>query len=148
VREHFADDGAYERPEDQPGYAQEESAQRTERLPPGVVQSCCSSATYDPIGEPGYSVDRGGTVMFFAPTDPGVGTAIDINKIWSNDIAIKTSYAAAPEDLKESMDLIASKRFKVSDLITHRFGMSEIQKAFDVVCKAQDSLKVIIYHEK
>jgi len=90
------------------------------------------------------SVDRGGTIMFFAPTDPGVGTAIDINKIWSNDIAIKTSYAAAPEDLVESLDLIASKRFKVSDLITHRFGLSEIQKAFDVVCKAQDSLKVVI----
>ena len=94
------------------------------------------------------SVDRGGTVMFFAPTDPGVSTAVDINKIWSNDISIRTSYAASPEDLKESLDLIASKRFKVSDLVTHRFGLSEIQKAFDVVCKAQDSLKVIIYPEK
>jgi L-iditol 2-dehydrogenase len=94
------------------------------------------------------SVDRGGTVMFFAPTDPGVSTAVDINKIWSNDISIRTSYAASPEDLKDSLDLIASKRFKVSDLVTHRFGLSEIQKAFDVVCKAQDSLKVIIYPEK
>ncbi len=50
----------------------------------------------------------------------------------------------SPEDLKESLDIIASRKFKVSDLITHRFGLSEIQKAFDVVCKAQDSLKVVI----
>jgi len=90
------------------------------------------------------SVDKGGTVLFFAPTDPGVNVPMDMNRLWSNDVTIKTSYAAAPEDLKESLDMIASKRFKVSDMVTHRFGLSEIQKAFDVVCKAQDSLKVII----
>ena len=94
------------------------------------------------------SVDRGGTVMFFAPTDPGVMTPLDLNKIWSNDISLRTSYAATPDDLKESLDLIASKKFKVQDLITHRFGLKDIQKGFDVVCKGQDSLKVIIYPGK
>jgi L-iditol 2-dehydrogenase len=94
------------------------------------------------------SVDRGGTIMFFAPTDPGVMTPLDLNRIWSNDITLRTSYAASPEDLKESMDIIASKKFKVQDLVTHRFGLTEIQKGFDVVCKAQDSLKVIIYPGK
>lgn len=94
------------------------------------------------------SVDRGGTIMFFAPTDPGVMTPLDLCTIWSNDITLRTSYAAAPEDLKESLDLIASKKFKVQDLVTHRFGLQEIQKGFDVVCKAQDSLKVIIYPGK
>jgi L-iditol 2-dehydrogenase len=83
------------------------------------------------------SVDRGGTIMFFAPTDPGVMTPLDLNRIWSNDITLRTSYAASPEDLKESLDLIASKKFKVQS-----------QKGFDVVCKAQDSLKVIIYPSK
>jgi trimethylamine-N-oxide reductase (cytochrome c) len=34
----------------------------TERLGPGVVHSCESSAEYDPIGEPGASPDRGGCV--------------------------------------------------------------------------------------
>lgn len=94
------------------------------------------------------SVDRGGTIMFFAPTDPGVMTPLELNRIWSNDITLRTSYAASPEDLKESLDIIASKKFKVQDLVTHRFGLTEIQTGFDVVCKAQDSLKVIIYPGK
>ena len=90
------------------------------------------------------SVDRGGTILFFAPTDPGIALAMDMNRLWSNDITVKTSYAASPEDLRESLDLIASRKLKVNDLITHKFGLSEIQKAFDTVCKAQDSLKVVI----
>jgi len=39
------------------------AAQITERVPPGTVHSYESSATYDPLGEPGYSADRGGGCM-------------------------------------------------------------------------------------
>jgi trimethylamine-N-oxide reductase (cytochrome c) len=38
------------------------AAQVTDRLPPGTVHSCEGSAIYDPIGEPGKSVDRGGCI--------------------------------------------------------------------------------------
>lgn len=39
----------------------------TQRLPRGVVHSYESSAVYDPMGEPGYSVDRGGCVNQLTP---------------------------------------------------------------------------------
>jgi trimethylamine-N-oxide reductase (cytochrome c) len=39
----------------------------TERLPRGVVHAYGSSAVYDPVGEPGYSVDRGGCVNQLTP---------------------------------------------------------------------------------
>jgi len=39
----------------------------TERLPRGVAHSFESSAIYDPLGEPGKSVDRGGTVNLLMP---------------------------------------------------------------------------------
>ena len=38
------------------------AANITERVRPGVVHTCESSATYDPIGKPGRSTDRGGCV--------------------------------------------------------------------------------------
>ena len=38
------------------------AAQVTERLPSGTVHSACSSAVYDPEGEPGESTDRGGCI--------------------------------------------------------------------------------------
>jgi trimethylamine-N-oxide reductase (cytochrome c) len=43
------------------------AAQVTERIPQGVVHSYSSSAVYDPIGEPGYSADRGGCVNQLTP---------------------------------------------------------------------------------
>ncbi|MBW1676494.1 MAG: molybdopterin-dependent oxidoreductase [Deltaproteobacteria bacterium] len=44
------------------------AAQVTERVPPGTVHSYESSAVYDPVGEPGYSVDRGGCVNQLTPS--------------------------------------------------------------------------------
>ena len=44
------------------------SAQVTGRVPPGTVHSYESSAVYDPIGDPGYSPDRGGCVNQLTPS--------------------------------------------------------------------------------
>jgi len=38
------------------------AAQVTERVPKGTIHSYCSSAKYDPLGEPGESADRGGCI--------------------------------------------------------------------------------------
>ena len=46
------------------------AAQVTERVPPGTVHSYESSATYDPVGEPGYSADRGGCINQLTPSRP------------------------------------------------------------------------------
>ena len=43
------------------------AADVTERLPRGVVHSYSASAVYDPVGEPGNSVDRGGCVNQLTP---------------------------------------------------------------------------------
>ena len=46
------------------------AAQVTERLPKGTAQSPCSSAIYDPIGEPGSSIDRAGTTNVLTSSRP------------------------------------------------------------------------------
>jgi trimethylamine-N-oxide reductase (cytochrome c) len=43
------------------------AAQLTQRLPRGVVHAYGSSAVYAPMGEPGYSVDRGGCINQLTP---------------------------------------------------------------------------------
>ncbi|MFC1891644.1 molybdopterin dinucleotide binding domain-containing protein, partial [Thermodesulfobacteriota bacterium] len=55
------------------------AAQVTERILPGTVHSCSSSAIYDPIGEPGFSADRGGC----------------INQLTSSRMLIKKSHGVA-----------------------------------------------------
>jgi molybdopterin guanine dinucleotide-containing S/N-oxide reductase-like protein len=44
------------------------AAQVTERVPPGTVHSYESAATYDPLGEPGASADRGGCINQLTPS--------------------------------------------------------------------------------
>ncbi|MFN3466173.1 MAG: zinc-dependent dehydrogenase [Candidatus Brocadiales bacterium] len=90
------------------------------------------------------SVDRGGTVLFFAPTEPGVNLPVPVNEFWRNGITLMPSYGAAPMDLTVALDLIRARRVPVSEMITHRLGLAETGKGFQLVAGANESLKVII----
>jgi len=90
------------------------------------------------------SVDRGGTVLFFAPTEPGVNLPIPVNDFWRNGITLMPSYGAAPMDLTVALDLIRSRRVLVHEMVTHRLGLAETGKGFQLVAGANESLKVII----
>jgi L-iditol 2-dehydrogenase len=91
------------------------------------------------------SVERGGTVMFFAPTDPGVTLPIAVNELFfRNDITLTTSYAGSPADHIEAMELIRAGKINAKGMITNRFGLSETSKGFQLVAQAERSIKVII----
>ncbi len=90
------------------------------------------------------SVDRGGTVLFFAPTDPGVELPVPVNDFWRNSIKLMPSYGAAPNDLATSLELIRSKRVPVARLVTHKLPLDQIGVGFMLTAKPQDSMKVVI----
>lgn len=90
------------------------------------------------------SVDKGGTILFFAPTDPSASIPLPFNEIWFKCATLTTSYAAAPEDIKKAIELIRTRRVVVKDMITHRLGLVETGLGFKLVADAKDSIKVII----
>ena len=91
------------------------------------------------------SVERGGTVLFFAPTDKDVTIPLSINGLfWRNDRTLTTSYAGDRADHLTALKLIQAGRVSVRDMITHRMGLAETGLGFELVAKAQDSIKVII----
>ena len=91
------------------------------------------------------SVDRGGTVLLFAPTDPGVTIPISINDLlFRNDITVTTSYAGSPADYQTALDLIAAGTVSVHQMITHRLELAETGEGFRLVAEADESIKVII----
>jgi len=94
------------------------------------------------------AVDAGGTVEFFATCDPGVKLAVPVSEFWRNSITLVTSYGAAPYDLSEAIALIAERRVAVDDMITHRLGLSEIQKGFQLVAHPQNSIKVVVHPQR
>ncbi|TET37192.1 MAG: alcohol dehydrogenase, partial [Dehalococcoidia bacterium] len=91
------------------------------------------------------SVERGGTVLLFAPTEPGVTIPISVNDLFfRNDITLTTSYAGSPADAMVALELIRSRSVRVREMITHRLSLAETGLGFQLVAKAQDSIKVII----
>ena len=94
------------------------------------------------------SVDRGGVVLFFAAPEPGIDIPLPINEFWRNGITLMPTYGAAPEDLVAAIEIIRNKRVNLKDMITHRLGLEEAAKGFQLVAKAQESIKVIIEPQK
>jgi L-iditol 2-dehydrogenase len=90
------------------------------------------------------SIDRGGTLLFFAPTVAGVDAPIPLFDFWRDEISVVTSYAASPQDLIESIDLIRQRRVRAGDMVTHRLPLAETGRGFQLTASGQDSIKVII----
>ena len=90
------------------------------------------------------AVGRGGTILCFAPTEPGVNLAIPVNDFWRSNIKIIHSYGAGPQDLKEALELLRLRKVSVKELITHRLKLKDIALGFKLVAEAKDCIKVII----
>jgi L-iditol 2-dehydrogenase len=90
------------------------------------------------------SIDRGGTLLFFAPTAAGVDVPIPLFDFWRDEISVVTSYAGSGADLVESMELIRSRQVRVAEMVTHCLPLSETGKGFQLTASGQDSIKVLI----
>lgn len=103
----------------------------------------CTGAT-DAVKQAIESVERGGTILFFAPAN-NEETSIPINKLfWRNEITLTSSYAGNENDHLGAMELIRSKKVTVKDMITHRLGLKDTVKGFQLTAKPDKSIKVII----
>ena len=90
------------------------------------------------------SIDRGGTLLFFAPTAAGVDVPIPLFDFWRDEINVVTSYAGSGDDLTESLELIRDHKVRVADMVTHRLPLEETGVGFQLTASGSDSLKVII----
>jgi L-iditol 2-dehydrogenase len=89
-------------------------------------------------------VDKGGLILFFAVPDPSVKVPVPINQFWRNEITLKTSYGAAPNDLAESLAVLAEGKIDVKDMITHKLSLRQAAEGFRLMAEADESLKVIL----
>ncbi|MFQ5827275.1 MAG: zinc-dependent dehydrogenase [Dehalococcoidia bacterium] len=104
----------------------------------------CTGAT-PAIAQALKSVERGGTVLFFAPTEPGVTIPLSVTDLFfRNDITLTTSYGGSPADAMVALELIRSRSVRVREMISHRLSLAETGLGFQLVAEARDSIKVII----
>ena len=93
-------------------------------------------------------VDRGGTILFFASTEPGYNLPIPVFDLWRDGIKLITSYGASSNDIVESIDMIRSGCVDVEKMVTHRLKLEETGLGFQLVAGGKESIKVIIEPHK
>ena len=103
-----------------------------------------STAALPAIKQGLQCAEDGGTILIFAPTQPGVELPLDLNDLWSRQLTVTTTYAASPDDLTAALEMIRSKRVNVGEMVTHRLGLDETGDGFKLVAEARDSLKVVV----
>ena len=86
----------------------------------------------------------GGTVLFFAPPPPAATLPILPNTLFFQEISLRTSYSAGPYETRLALDLLRTGRIRPETVITHQFPLREAAKAFRLVAKPGDALKVLI----
>ena len=126
------------RQQDVPARIQEANLGR----PADLVIVC--TAALAAVGQALHSVDRGGTILFFALFPPGVTFPFPIYELGKDGITIVHSYAGPPADMRTALDAIAARKVDVASLITHRLPLDQTGDAFRLVEEAGESLKVII----
>jgi L-iditol 2-dehydrogenase len=89
--------------------------------------------------------EPGGTVLFFAPCNPGETVALPLFDLWRDEITITFSYAASGDDLVAALELIRSGRVPVADLISHRLPLTDAGRGFALTARGVESLKVILH---
>ncbi|MDR3686913.1 MAG: alcohol dehydrogenase catalytic domain-containing protein [Coriobacteriia bacterium] len=89
-------------------------------------------------------LDNGATFVVFAVPAPGQDHPMPLNDLWRREVIVRTAYGAAPADLAMALDLIASGRVEVTDLITHRLPLDQAQEGFQLVANAGESVKVVL----
>ena len=89
-------------------------------------------------------VEKGGTVLFFAPTQPGAMLPVSPHRLLFEEVTVTGTYSCTPQGTRLSLKLIEADRVNVRDLITHRFDLAGVGEAIDLAARARESLKIII----
>jgi L-iditol 2-dehydrogenase len=90
------------------------------------------------------SVDRGGTVLCFAPIQPGLNFVFPFFEYWNDGITLLPTYGGSPLDIATAIELIRAHRLPLKEMITHRLPLSQAGMGFRLVAEAKESIKVII----
>jgi len=90
-------------------------------------------------------VEPGGTLHLGAPLAPGEQWARDGNRAYFDEITVTSKYSADHTDTYSYFRLLAAGRIDAKRAITNHFDIKDSAKAFEMLVKAEKSLKIVVY---
>jgi L-iditol 2-dehydrogenase len=89
-------------------------------------------------------VRRGGTVNIFGLPEKGSHLETDLQDLYMKGVRLIPTYAATEKGTNDALRLISNGRVVARDLITHRFPIEKIVKAFDQATTTEGTVKVVV----
>lgn len=111
----------------------------------GVDFAIVATGSLKAVSDAISATRKGGTIMLFGVPSKGATMEMDMSVVYSKELTLTPSYAASDIDTKQSLDIISSGKVDVKKLITHRYSLSESQKAFEHAHTGQNAMKIIIH---
>jgi L-iditol 2-dehydrogenase len=85
----------------------------------------------------------GGTLCLYSPPSPAKPPQLDATGIYLRELTVTASYAADARNMRDALDLIASRRIDPMPLVTHRLPLSETARALELQ-RAGEALKAVV----
>ena len=83
-------------------------------------------------------------ILLFTMAAPEETLALSPHDLYFREVSLVPSYSCGPDDTRQALQLISSRRVPVADLVTHRFPISKASDAFARAREPEGSLKVIL----
>jgi L-iditol 2-dehydrogenase len=87
---------------------------------------------------------RGGTVVLFGGCKSGTTVTYDTERIHYDEITLRGTFHFTPADVKKAYKLLSSQNLGLSRLVSGRYPLNKIQRAFDKLAKGKGIKYAII----
>jgi L-iditol 2-dehydrogenase len=111
----------------------------------GVDKVIVSSASGKAIESSLQLVRKGGKILLFGIPPEGTYVNLDTSYIFIREISLIPSYSTTEAEIEAALQMMASKKIHMSEMITHRFELAYIADAFRTAEDAASSLKVMVH---
>jgi L-iditol 2-dehydrogenase len=88
-------------------------------------------------------VAPGGTLCLYAPPAPGTALGIEGEGLFMRELTINASYSAGPADMRAALGLLASRRVRPLQLVSHRMTLDQTARALELV-RSGEALKAVV----
>ena len=110
----------------------------------GVDVAIVATGNLEALSQAVHLVRKGGTIVMFGVPNKGDKIEIDMSIVYSKEISIVTTYAASDKDTRNALELISSGKINVKSLVTHKYSLSDSQKAFEHAKSGDQAMKIVI----
>jgi L-iditol 2-dehydrogenase len=103
-----------------------------------------ATSSLQALGQAFEIAGKGATVYLFAPYEPGQTLPVELYRFFFEETLMVATYSSTHFDTRATLNLMSTGQVAAGDLVTHRFGLEEMNQAMALAREARDSLKIVI----